>query len=62
MSNFLISIPKLAMPVDLAQSMVNEVQEIDILHESEYIDAFKSSFLNINLCDSQESASVVIPL
>jgi len=61
MSNFLISIPILVMPVDLSQTMVNETQAINILHRPDYIDAFESSTLNINLCDSQESASVVIP-
>ena len=41
--------------------MVNEAQAIDILHGYEYIDAFESSSLNINLCGSTESTPVVIP-
>jgi len=61
MSNSLISTPNLAMPVDLTRSMVNEAQAVDILHGSEYIDAFESNSLNINLCDFTESTSVVIP-
>jgi len=47
-------------PVDLAQTMVNETQAIDILHASDYIDVFESSSLNINLCDSTVKPSTVV--
>ena len=65
MSNSLICFPNLAMPMEPAQTMVTEAQAVDILlgHESsEYIDAFESSSININPCDSSVKPSpVVVP-
>jgi len=65
MSDSSICFPNLAMPMEPAQAMVTEAQAVDILlgHESsEYIDAFESSPININPCDSSVKPSpVVVP-